>query len=482
MATLARQLVASACILANGLIAGYTPSHYEANAPKGPAVAQPAPTPTPPTAPAAACGAPMQPPDLQYGNLEALPSYSDEALPAPPAPTEPPPDAPKKKKWERLLSGSCKLGKGPHSAVPKGIEKEFCVEEPAWKGKLRMPDLPIEHLDKLDKYVKWYSESSYGRKVVTSWLKRSGRYRGVVAKALRAHDLPHDLQAVVFVESGYSPTAKSPVGATGLWQFMTKTGRDYGLVIEPDYDERRSVERSSEAAASHLSDLYGLFGNWDLALAAYSMGAKSVAKRMRDYDTEDFWQLSEMEVIPKETIGYVPKILSFALVLKNLDRYGFDDISPDPPWFTSDVEIPSGIHLGVIARAAGTSLKRIRELNPEIIGDVVPGRGRDILVHIPSAGLARAKVMLPKLLFDDGDGLETTVSPDFDWGRDELSSTHDAPSPKLPAEDPKPTAHEKLHDKLPSTAPPPAKGGSKTNAAEKSTKKVGALLRTRPTE
>lgn len=480
MSSIARQLVASACILANGLIAGYTPSHFESAPPKVAVAAKPnaaprsAPTPIGP-----ACGAPTPPPDLAVGNLEALPGVvPDTALPPPAQEPQPEPKA-KPKKWEKLLTGSCKLGK----AQGAGKNKELCLPETDWKVGLRMPDLPIESLERLDKYIKWYSESTYGRKVVRNWLKRSGRYRGVVAKALREHDLPHDLQAVVFVESGYSPTAKSPAGAVGLWQFMRQTGKDYGLVIEHDYDERRSVERSSDAAASHLADLYGLFGNWDLAMAAYSMGAKSLAKRMQEYDTEDFWQLAEMEVLPKETIGYVPKILAFAVVLKNLERFGFDDISPDPPWFTADVEMPSGIHMGLVARAAGTSLRRIRELNPEILGDVVPGRGRDIIVHIPSSGLARAKVLLPRLLFEDGDGLETKVPPDFDWGRDELASSmlmHDGQSPTLaapPEGEPKPakvTPHEKLHDK------PHAE--SKTNAADKSTKKVGALLRTRPTE
>ena len=195
----------------------------------------------------------------------------------------------------------------------------------------------------------------------------------------------------------------------------------------------------------------------------------------------------EVELRSRYLLWNVPKIMSFAIVLKNLDKFGFDDISPDPPWFTSDVEIPSGVHLGMLARASGTSLRRVRELNPEILGDVVPGRGRDVIVHIPSSGLACAKVMLPKLLFDpDADGIEARVSADFDWGRDELASSPEALAPAVVTVDPKPggsgTPKVAASTKPPAPSPPPIPlKQPKSAAVGKSTLKIGSLLRTRPT-
>src|SRR6185436_13264228 len=108
-----------------------------------------------------------------------------------------------------------------------------------------------------------------------------------------------------------------------------------------DYDERRSVERASQAAVRHLSDMRDRFGSWDLALAAYNMGYKALVDRIKDVSTNDFWTLSELEgVLPRETQLYVPKVLAAAVILRNLDRFGFDDVRTDAPVATADLECP----------------------------------------------------------------------------------------------------------------------------------------------
>ncbi len=300
----------------------------------------------------------------------------------------------------------------------------FCDEQGAteWMAGLRMPDLPVHADPKVGRFVQYFTQSTDGRKVFRAWLKRSGRYRSVVAAALQEHLLPRDLVALVFMESGFSPTAVSRVGAVGLWQFMPETARAYGLVVESDYDERRSVTRASEAGAQHLSDLYEKFGSWELALAAYDVGYQGMIQRVRDTGSNDYWTLSKLDGgLPREALAYVPKVLAVAIIINNLDHFGFGDTHVDMPVPTAELGVSAGAEVSLIARASGTSVEHLHDLNPELLGESIPDRGRDFFIHIPASGLARARSMLPRLLDrQTRDGLERRVGRAFDWGRDEV--------------------------------------------------------------
>lgn len=326
----------------------------------------------------------------------------------------------------QLFSPTLKAGEDPLEAIGdracgEGSERGCLASGNDWLSALRMPDLPVRPDEEIHRYVRYFTETHHGRKIFAAWLKRSGPYRHVVADALRERQLPMDLNALVFVESGNSPTAVSSAGAAGMWQFMPSTARAYGLVVDADYDERRSVKKSAEAGAHHLSDLYDRLGSWDLALAAYNMGYQGMFSRMRELRTEDFWEMAAIEgALPRETALYVPKILSVALVLRNLDRFGFEDTPISPAEVTADIEVPPGVSFATLARAAGTSVDKLRALNPEILRKTVPGTA-PMFVHVPMAGRARARVMLPRLLDPiDKDTLEQRVGASFDWGKDEL--------------------------------------------------------------
>ncbi len=314
----------------------------------------------------------------------------------------------------------------PAPTAPDVCEDGTACREDAsnsdWMTGLRMPDLPVHSDPKIGRFVHYFTQNPQGRKIFRTWLKRSGRYRQAVETALRERMLPRDLMALVFIESGFSPFATSHAGAVGLWQFMPDTARAYGLAVEADYDERRSIARASDAATRHLSDLYEKFGSWELALAAYNMGYKGMLDRVRDTGSNDFWTLAKIDgALPRESQLYVPKIVAIAILLNNLERFGFDDTHVDGPVATSNLEVPPGIDLATVARAAGTSIQHLHELNPELVGDQIPDRGRSFFAHIPSSGLARAHAMLPRLLdHRDRDGLEQEVPRGFDWGRDEL--------------------------------------------------------------
>jgi membrane-bound lytic murein transglycosylase D len=290
-----------------------------------------------------------------------------------------------------------------------------------WAG-LTMPSIPVRHDERVRKYVRYFSQNRDGRGVFVSWLRRSGALREIISKELKQRGLPQDLIAVVFIESGFGPTAVSSAGATGLWQLMPRTARAYGLAVENRIDERRSIWRSTEAAVSHLSDLFDYFRSWDLALAAYNYGYAGLSERIQRMGAEDFWTLSDIPgALPKETVLYVPKVLAVAVLLNNLEAFGFGDVKMDPPWDASEIQVPGEIRLSLIARAAATSLNRIRAMNPEFRNDTVPERPALVKVHIPAAGLARALVMLPTLMDEAGSDLaDAKVAADFDWGRDDL--------------------------------------------------------------
>jgi membrane-bound lytic murein transglycosylase D len=346
---------------------------------------------------------------------------------------------------------------GEHAAVPRpqtsrpssvcgtGPERRLCNADdvdpgsaPApdgnWMVGLRAPDLPVHASVRVERFFRYLTESTGGRKLFRAWLKRSGRYHDVVARALHDRGMPQDLEALVFVESGYSPTAVSSEGAMGLWQFMPGTAHVYGLAVDEDFDERRNVEKATDAGVRYLSDLYERFGSWELAMAAYDMGYGRLTQRVQELSTNDYWTLSLVRgAIPDEALAYVPKIIAVALLLRNLDRFGFDEVQQDPPLTASALDVPGGTPLRIVAHAAGTSVERLHVLNPELLSAYAPDRGTTIALNVPSRGVARANTMLPRLLahFHPGaGGAEDGVDDRFDWGSEELLPTPSRRAPR----------------------------------------------------
>ena len=190
---------------------------------------------------------------------------------------------------------------------------------------LRLPDLPIRQDPRVARYVRFFTSTDEGRQVFRGWLSRRPRYHELIERALRDRALPSALEAVVFVESGLFSQALSQAGARGLWQLMPGTARKYGLTVEPAVDERTDPVRSTDAAVRHLVFLQGQLGSWDLVLAAYNAGMGAVADRMQQAGVRDFWGLEQRGVLlPEETRLYVPKVQAVAVILANLEAFGFD--------------------------------------------------------------------------------------------------------------------------------------------------------------
>ena len=224
---------------------------------------------------------------------------------------------------------------------------------------------------------------------VIMWLKRAGRYFPYIEKRLKAAGLPDDLKYVAVAESALIHYIRSPSGAVGFWQFIPATGRRYGLRINRWFDDRRNLRRATAAALLYFKDLYKQFGSWPLAMAAYNCGERRLKREIAEQGVRDYFDLS----LPMETQRYVYRILAAKLILSHPVRYGYAlpraaRWKPVPSE-SATLALKRPVHLTVVARAAGISYRRLKELNPELRRRHLP-RGR-ITIRVPvgrAAGLA----------------------------------------------------------------------------------------------
>ncbi len=171
---------------------------------------------------------------------------------------------------------------------------------------------------------------------------------------LRQEGLPQDLVYMAMIESAFKPQAHSRARAHGFWQFIDGTGKRYGLRRTRSFDERSDPVKSTLAAAHYLKDLYEMFGDWNLAMAAYDAGEGKILKGLQRTGAKDYWQLAATSFLRKETRDYVPYVLAAALISKNPLRYGFD-VVPDPPLSFEIVSLPRPVDLGRVAEAVERS-------------------------------------------------------------------------------------------------------------------------------
>lgn len=223
----------------------------------------------------------------------------------------------------------------------------------------------------------------------TASLSRGGQYLPRIREIFAEEGVPQDLAYLAMVESAFRPAALSRARAKGVWQFISETGRRYGLHQDWWIDERSDFEKATRAAAKYLSELHGMFGDWNLAMAAYNSGEATVARAVARYGTRDFWALSRTRAFRRETKSYVPLIHAAIVVAKAPEKYGFD-ISPEAPVPAERAPVSGPVDLRVIAECVGTSLDQIRTLNPELRRLSTPA-GRAYSIRVP-AGTSDALV------------------------------------------------------------------------------------------
>ena len=182
---------------------------------------------------------------------------------------------------------------------------------------------------RVDSWVRRFQESAPMRRTLSIWLDRMTKYETMISKKLDEREMPQDLIFLAMIESGFNPKAKSPAAAGGLWQFISETGRRYGLTISRKVDERNQPAKATDAALSYLADLHDRFGSWYLAAAAYNTGENRVGRIMRETTgsergtDRDYYAIAHR--LPKETRDYVPKMIAAARIAKNPEAYGFDN-------------------------------------------------------------------------------------------------------------------------------------------------------------
>ena len=271
----------------------------------------------------------------------------------------------------------------PPAPTPPPVALAEGGKDLSWLAKAELPDLPVRWDARVVRYLEFFKDDPRGRAIISTWLRRSGRYRDAIRRTLKRKGAPEDLLYLSMIESGFEVRAKSPVGAMGLWQFMPETGRTYGLPQDRWADARLHASHATEAAADYLLDLHRRFGSWELAMAAYNLGYGGMMGAVKRYNTNDFWSLADKEgSLPWETTLYVPKVLAAAIVGHNLALFGLQDLTFDAPLDGDDVVAPAGTPLAAIAQAAVVTPKEVEALNPELRAGRTPP-GSDYTVKVP---------------------------------------------------------------------------------------------------
>ena len=231
-------------------------------------------------------------------------------------------------------------------------------------------DLPLTVNDEVLSFLNFF-QTPRGKAIVETGLSRSGRYREMISRVLREEGVPQDLIYLAQAESAFQPLALSRAGARGIWQFVPWRGNEYGLKRSWWVDERQDPEKATRAAAQHLRDLYGLFGDWYLAMAAYNCGPGNVQKGIERTGYADFWELYRRNVLPRETKNYVPIIVALTLIAKDAAHYGIQTNLEQPVPY--DVVKPGrAIDLRLVAETIDANVETLRALNPSLLRMATP--------------------------------------------------------------------------------------------------------------
>jgi membrane-bound lytic murein transglycosylase D len=247
-------------------------------------------------------------------------------------------------------------------------------------------DIPITVNDSVLAMIASFSSRESVRERFGEGLVRAGRYMPMIREVFRKSGLPTDLAYVAMIESSFKTRARSRARAQGVWQFIAPTGRRYGLRSTRIVDERSDPIKATEAAAGYFRDLYDLFGDWYLAMAAYDSGEGRVARAIARTGSDNYWELCRLGALPRETRLYVPSVIAAALIDKNQEHYGFA-VDPETPMEFETAKLEKPVDLRQVARVCGVAYDDLAELNPELRTFVTPREGSGYLLRVPR-GLA----------------------------------------------------------------------------------------------
>ena len=227
--------------------------------------------------------------------------------------------------------------------------------------------IPLVRNKQVDQFITYFTTAK-GRKQFAIWMKRYEEYKDLILPILKKHEMPEELMVLAMIESGLNPKAYSRANASGMWQFIYSTGKNYGLKRDWYIDERRDPIKATGAACEYLKDLNEQFDNWYLALAAYNCGSGRISRASKLHQTYDFWQ---MHSLPRESRNYIPYYLAAAIITKDPEKYGFT-IPKVKPFSYEEVVLEHSADLAVLSRVAGIKVKTLRKYNPELRQSATP--------------------------------------------------------------------------------------------------------------
>lgn len=246
-----------------------------------------------------------------------------------------------------------------------------------------MIELPYNQV--VRSYIERYTTRN--RTLVSQMLGMSPYYMPIFEQALEKEGLPLELKYIPVIESALDPNAVSPVGASGLWQFMLETAKHVGLEVNSLVDERRDPYRSSECAVAYFKQLYNIYGDWSLAIAAYNCGPTNVNKALRRAKGKsslnpDFWEI--YNYLPRETRGYVPAFIAANYIMSYYQEHNISPSLAKKPLLIDTVKVNRRINFNQIAQVLNIPIDEIRILNPQYRHDVIPGETHPYTLALPS--------------------------------------------------------------------------------------------------
>jgi len=240
--------------------------------------------------------------------------------------------------------------------------------------------IPLVYNDKIHAFINYFTVKD--REYTRLMMRRKNLYFPLFEKYLAKYKLPDELKYLAIIESGLNPRAVSRVRAVGLWQFMSATGKYYGLDNDWYIDERMDPEKSTDAACRYLRDLHRMFNDWELALAAYNTGPGNVRRAIRRSGyKKTFWEIYPQ--LPRETRSYVPQFVAIIYAMNHLEEHNFFDEGEEMLVRSDTLQVKNFLNFETLAALTGSCLEDLQKLNPSVQRNALPETGRMQIIRIP---------------------------------------------------------------------------------------------------
>ena len=259
---------------------------------------------------------------------------------------------------------------------------DFTYDEVADRISKMDHEMAFELNDRIFSFIQYFTvrNRDYTRMV----LARKDLFFDLFDETLNKHEMPVEIKYLSIIESGLDPQIRSRVGAIGLWQFMPATGRMYGMYVNNDVDDRMDPEKSTDAAAKYLKSLYRMFGDWEVAMAAYNCGPGNVRKAIRrSGGKKTFWGI--YNYLPRETRSYVPQVQAMLYILSHLEEHNLNLEEPTYYRATEKIRFDRALDLTKLAELTELCEKDLESLNPSLKRGKVPESNKTIALNIPKA-------------------------------------------------------------------------------------------------